>query len=117
MGHQDHRFSQLLSHGQEPVLHFSPGDHIQGSKGLVQKKDVRAAEGRSQKGGPLAHPAGKRGRIAVFIPLQTKYRKIFPGPLPHFLQRAVDPSVQAHIVQDGLPGKQKIVLGHIGKMT
>ena len=36
--------------------------------------------------------------------------------LPRFFQGAVDPAVETDIVQNIFPGKEEIILGHVGKM-
>ena len=36
--------------------------------------------------------------------------------VPRFFQGAVDPAVETDIVQNIFPGKEEIILGHVGKM-
>ena len=51
----------------------------------------------------------------MFIPFKAEQREPGKGFAFYFTERAVDLPVQADIVKNRFPGKQKIVLRHIGK--
>ena len=55
MGYQKYRPVHPPTHGQQPVLHFPAGDHVQGAEGLVQQQHT----GCGNKG------AGKRDALPL----------------------------------------------------
>ena len=96
------------------VSHVEPGLVVQGGEGFIQEEKVRFQHQGADKGRPLAHAAGElrgagagEGLKAINV---QKLISLLPGPGG---EHVLDLQAQDHVVVDGAPFKQFVVLQHI----
>jgi len=66
MRDEQDRATEVVPHVQEPLVHGGAGERVKRSEGLVKEEHALVTQDCSHKGGALAHPPGKGGRIDVF---------------------------------------------------
>ena len=114
VGHQDGGFLLPADDLADVVSHVEPGLVVQGGEGFIQEEKVRFQHQGADKGRPLAHAAGElrgagAGEGLKAIDVQ-KLISLLPGPGG---EHVLDLQAQDHVVVDGAPFKQFVVLQHI----
>ncbi|ESZ38188.1 hypothetical protein X732_19735 [Mesorhizobium sp. L2C066B000] len=116
MGDQQRRPALALPHAFQPALHTRAGQCIQRAKGLVEQQHVALLHHGAQKGGALAHAAGKLGRPGA---LETGKAELSEQRRDAFARRLAAKTLhfqpQRHIVDDAPPRHQRVALRHEGE--
>ena len=117
VGDQQHGFFVVAPNGKQQPLQAAAGNRIQGAEGFVQQQHRPVAEQRADQGRALAHPSGELGGVMALEAIQAEFNQQPGGQLLFFPVFAPGTQFgrQQNIVPQRPPGKEQVVLLHIGR--